>query len=215
MKGRETGRRSVSSWKWKVVTVALKQGLSASDDLMEWLFNPTLIHKSADMCAVRQMCVWKQLRLRRWRSARESVSQCTPPVRIVTLRLSSRRKKILICVAATDLPELVFFIVLKTTAGDISRGKFLWLSPCLRRRWIPPWRPRRPRWPLFSMVFCERWNLCWSATLPWCAILSLPAWATRVRVMECEHAVQLCTCCICVCTVHTPVGCSEVFLQAS
>ena len=27
--------------------------------------------------------------------------------------------------------------------------------------------------------------------------------ATRVRVMKCDHAVQLCTCCICGCTVHT------------
>ena len=28
------------------------------------------------------------------------------------------------------------------------------------------------------------------------------SWATRVRVMKCDHAVQLCTCCICGCTVH-------------
>ena len=27
--------------------------------------------------------------------------------------------------------------------------------------------------------------------------------ATRVRVMKCDHAVQLCTSCICGCTVHT------------
>ena len=28
------------------------------------------------------------------------------------------------------------------------------------------------------------------------------SWATRVHVMKCDHAVQLCTCCICACTVH-------------
>ena len=33
--------------------------------------------------------------------------------------------------------------------------------------------------------------------------------------MKCDHAVQLCTCCICGCTVHTPVGWLEVFLQAT
>ena len=32
------------------------------------------------------------------------------------------------------------------------------------------------------------------------------SWATRVRVMKCDHAVQLCTCCICGCTVHTPLS---------
>ena len=36
-----------------------------------------------------------------------------------------------------------------------------------------------------------------------CAILSLPALEPRVFAMKCDHAVQLCTCCICGCTVHT------------
>ena len=40
--------------------------------------------------------------------------------------------------------------------------------------------------------------------------------ATRVRLVKCDHAVQLCTCCTCGCTVHTsPVGWLEVFLQAT
>ena len=29
------------------------------------------------------------------------------------------------------------------------------------------------------------------------------SWATRVHVMKCDRAVQICTCCICGCTVHT------------
>ena len=33
--------------------------------------------------------------------------------------------------------------------------------------------------------------------------------------MKCDHAVQLFTCCICGCTAHLPVGCLEVFLQAT
>ena len=28
------------------------------------------------------------------------------------------------------------------------------------------------------------------------------SWATRVRGMKCDHAVQLCTCCLCLCTVQ-------------
>ena len=34
-------------------TVALRQGKSASDDMMERLFNPTVNRKSADVCAAR------------------------------------------------------------------------------------------------------------------------------------------------------------------
>ena len=111
---------------------------------------------------------------------------------------------------------------------------------------------------------CERWDLCWSTTLPWnieghiwvenhracmqrwdrrkdwrsgwngwertcacgqcqvrqrtrhdtwitnisrtqrCSILRLPALEPRVFAWwKCDHAVQLCTCCICGCTVHS------------
>ena len=41
------------------------------------------------------------------------------------------------------------------------------------------------------------------------------SWATRVRLVKCDHAVQLCTCFICGCTVHTPVTCLEVLIQAT
>ena len=40
----------------EVVTVALRKGKSASDDLMERLSNRTLNRKSADLCEVRHMC---------------------------------------------------------------------------------------------------------------------------------------------------------------
>ena len=59
----------------EVATVALKQGNWASDDLMEWLFNPTLKpQKKCQVCGVRHMCVWEQ---GRWKSERESVCLCT------------------------------------------------------------------------------------------------------------------------------------------
>ena len=41
----------------EVVTVALTHGKSANDDLMERLFNPILNRESAEVCAVRHMCV--------------------------------------------------------------------------------------------------------------------------------------------------------------
>ena len=44
----------------EVVTVALSQSKSASDDLMEPLFDPTLNRNSAEVCAVRQMRVYGQ-----------------------------------------------------------------------------------------------------------------------------------------------------------
>ena len=41
----------------EVGTVALKQDKSASDALTEFVSNPSLNHESADVCAMRQMCV--------------------------------------------------------------------------------------------------------------------------------------------------------------
>ena len=38
----------------EVVTVTLTRGKSAPDDLMEWLFNPTLNGENAEVCAVCQ-----------------------------------------------------------------------------------------------------------------------------------------------------------------
>ena len=56
MKVRETSPQRCQVVDVEVVTVALKQGKSAHDDLMERLFNPTLNRKIAAVCAVRQMC---------------------------------------------------------------------------------------------------------------------------------------------------------------
>ena len=97
-------------------------------------------HESAEVCAVRQMCMCENNNV--GKSARESVYLCTSLVRIVTLRLSIRRRSktilhYLICVAATGRPELVFFLVFKTSAGTSDVVVFSRLSPCLRRRRIP------------------------------------------------------------------------------
>ena len=65
-----------------VVPAVLRWGKSASDDLMERLFNPTLNRTS----------FWSVFELKRSKSARESEYLCTPAVRIVTLRLLIRRR---------------------------------------------------------------------------------------------------------------------------
>ena len=61
------------------------------------------------------------LRGKTQKRARESAYLCTHPVRIVSIRLSIRRRSKnlhhLICVAATSRPELVFFLVFKTSVG--------------------------------------------------------------------------------------------------
>ena len=60
MKVRERERERVRSQECQfveVATVALRQSKSASDDLMEGLFNPTSNRVSAEVCTVRQMCV--------------------------------------------------------------------------------------------------------------------------------------------------------------
>ena len=136
--------------------------------------------------------------------------------------------------------------------------------------WIPLIWVSRSAFPFMTnfSCSCKRWDLCWSATLPWtlagkmwveshrgpvferdrwkdrrsgwngwertcacsqcqvqqgmrrdtwmtivlrtqrCAILNL-----ELRVMKCDYGVQLCTCCICGCTVHSPRRLAGGFLS--
>ena len=116
----------------EVVAVALRNGKSAADDLMEWHFNPTLICRSAEVCGVRHMCVC-------WNSdkcALECVFVNSKKIQKTTFL------RYLICVAATSRPELVFFRVVQDECWDIRCDRWLWVSPCLWRRRIPPWKPR-------------------------------------------------------------------------
>ena len=113
---RETGAQKCQVVDVEVVAVALRSCKSANYDLMEWLFYPTLNHKSAEVGAVRQMYVSKN-------NHGYNSNVCVhTPVRIVILRLSSRRYRrsllfSLSCVTATGRPELVFCILSRTCAG--------------------------------------------------------------------------------------------------
>ena len=117
------------------------------------------------MCwSVRSASPVRHLRARtRWKSARESVYLCTPPF---GLSLSDRQveewskknksSRSDLC-RSKRLPCACVLPCVQDECWDIRR-RLLWLSPRLRWRRIPQWRPRwrwpchwRPRWSQFNI----------------------------------------------------------------
>ena len=102
------------------------------------------------------------------------------------------------------------FVLVRHSAVDHRRVNMGWESHSLfvnvrpserkekKMKWV---RENLCLWSVSSAAKNDIWHVddsCFKDTKmckPW-------SWATRVRVIKCDHAVQLCTCCICGCTVH-------------